>query len=116
MLRQAGITELKQWLHDRKYISPTIINELITLLGNQVLRSLLKDVKDHSWYSIIADEVTDITNKEQFNISVRYVKWGARNVLILPKIGGMKASRSKSSGVQNVFYLSVKNHQAGHTG
>ena len=54
-------------------MSPAIINELITLLGHQVLRYLNSHIKQQRWYSIIADEETDITNKEQFNILIRYV-------------------------------------------
>ena len=54
-------------------MSPTIINELINLLGHQVLKSLISVIKQQQWYSIIADEVTDIAYYEQFNISIRYV-------------------------------------------
>ena len=73
ILRQGDVPELKQWLHNKQYMPPTIINELITLLGHQVLKSLISDIKQQQWYSIIGNEVTDITNKEQFNISIRYV-------------------------------------------
>ena len=72
-IREEERPELKQWIEEKKYMSPEIINELITLMGNEVLRSLLKEINAETWYSVIADEVTDVTNKEQFNISVRYV-------------------------------------------
>ena len=72
-IHSKDLAQLKRWIKDRRYMSPVIINELITLMGNSVLRSVLADVKESTWYSIIADEVTDINCKEQFNISVRYV-------------------------------------------
>ena len=52
-------------------MSPIIINELITTMGLIVLRSLLKcsPVK----YAIIADEATDVSNREQLNVSIRWV-------------------------------------------
>ena len=37
-----------------------------------ILRSIVKNIKDSSYYNIIADEATDITNKEQLVI---YISW-----------------------------------------
>jgi len=51
------------------------INELINLMGHDVLRSVLARIKggDPAWFAIIADEATDVSCNEQLNISVRYV-------------------------------------------
>ena len=38
-----------------------------------ILRSLAKNIKKSSYYSIMADEATDIINKEQFVICMRWV-------------------------------------------
>ena len=38
-----------------------------------ILRSLAKNIKKSSYYSIMADEATDIINKEQFVICIRWV-------------------------------------------
>lgn len=68
-------SSLKRWLKENKYLSPVIVNELITTMGLSVLRSLLKDIQTCSpaWYAIIADEATDAANREQLNVSIRWV-------------------------------------------
>ena len=38
-----------------------------------ILRSIVKNIKKSSYYSIMADEITDIINKEQFVICIRWV-------------------------------------------
>lgn len=66
---------LTKWIRDKRYLSPLIINELITSMGLSVLRSLLSKVKEckPAWYAIIVDEATDVANKEQLNLSIRWV-------------------------------------------
>jgi len=44
-LWSASDTSLKQWLREKKYMSPQVINELITMMGLKVLRSLLARFK-----------------------------------------------------------------------
>ena len=38
-----------------------------------ILRPIVKNIKESSYYSIMADETTDIINKEQFVICIRWV-------------------------------------------
>ena len=66
---------LAEWLKEKKYLSHDIVNEQITLMGHSVLRKLLSNMKklSPSWFSIIADEVTDVVNREQLNLSIRWV-------------------------------------------
>ena len=68
---------LKQWMKAAKYMSHDIVNELITIMGHNVLRVVLDRVKMQSpaWYAIIADEATDVNFSEQLNLSVRYVDY-----------------------------------------
>ena len=63
---------LRKWLRDKKYLSPLIVNELISCMWLSVLRSLLRGNKEcyPPWYSIIADEATDVSNREQLNVSI----------------------------------------------
>ena len=63
------------WLKCGRFMSHDHVNELITLMGQDVLRRVLMRVKSSypSWYGIIADEATDVVSNEQFNLSVRYV-------------------------------------------
>jgi len=51
---------------------------LITIIGDNEIRSdILKEVKSVTYYSVIADEVCDISNKEQLSISLHYTLNGS---------------------------------------
>ena len=64
---------LGPWLKKREYISPVIINEIITICGNTVLRQLLQCIYEAGNFALIADEATDISHNEHMCIAIRYV-------------------------------------------
>lgn len=66
---------LQAWIRENKYTCHQSINEQISILGLSVLRKLLKLIKETTpaWYSIIADEATDVKNTEQLDLSIRWV-------------------------------------------
>ena len=66
---------VKTWVEEGKFMSHDIVNEIITLMGQNVLRKLLCRIKgaDPCWYAIIADETADAARREQFNLTIRYV-------------------------------------------
>ena len=68
---------VKLWLRENRYTSHQAVNEIIEILGKTVLRNLLKKITDVSgpaWFSIIADEATDIVHAaEQLNLSIRWI-------------------------------------------
>ena len=72
-LQSNACPELKQWLLSNPYLSHAIINELITLMGNTVLRQLLTNARAATWFSVMADETKDISNHEQLAIIIRWV-------------------------------------------
>ena len=53
-------------------LSHDIQNELCNIMSNEVLRDIVHDIQP-DFYSTIADEYMDITNKEQLSICVRWV-------------------------------------------
>ena len=61
------------WLKKDEYLSPQIINELITLSGDAVLREILAKIHSSTWFAVLADEATDVSNQEQLSLSVRWV-------------------------------------------
>lgn len=65
--------EMSSWLHKREYISPEIINEIIKLMGQSVLQKILASIKMAQWFSILADEATDVSHNEQISLSIRWV-------------------------------------------
>lgn len=45
-----------------------IQNQIITLLSNQVRQYIIKRVIDSKWLTVITDEVTDVSNREQLSV------------------------------------------------
>lgn len=60
------------WIKEKKYLSPEIVNEQITMMGMMVLPTVLRNVSPRR-YAIVADEATDMSNRDQFNLSLRWV-------------------------------------------
>ena len=60
-------------LRSDRYTSPQIQNELIKVMAVNVLREIVAFVKDTKYFSIMADEVTDVSNKEQVVVCLRSV-------------------------------------------
>ena len=58
------------------YTSKTVQNEMITICGDIIREKLLKMVKKAGFFSVIADEATDVANDEQLLICVRFVDNG----------------------------------------
>ena len=61
------------WVTEGKYQSPKCINEMIVIMAHKVLRSLISDVQSHKWYSILADDTRDLSNRGQMVICLRSV-------------------------------------------
>ena len=67
---------VKKWIKKNSYTSHDAVTEQICILGQTLLRTLLAKMKEGigpTWYSIIADEATDVVNSEQLNLSIRWV-------------------------------------------
>ena len=58
------------------YISKTIQNELIKICCDIICDKILAKIRQARYYSVIADEATDISNDEQLSIGIRYVDDG----------------------------------------
>ena len=75
---QAGDTVLSEHLQtaasNAVYTSKTIQNEITAICGNLIRQEILDSIKEAPFFLIIAAEATDIANKEQLSISIRFVK------------------------------------------
>ena len=58
------------------YISKTTQNELISCIGELMIKFVVNRVKAAKYFSVLADETTDAGRKEQLSICVRYVGGG----------------------------------------
>ena len=74
---EAGDTVLGDHLstsaRNATYISNTVQDQIIHVLSNQVKQTIIQRVQAAKWYTVIADEVTDASNKEKLSIVLRYV-------------------------------------------
>ena len=72
----SGDTVLKEHLDtapmNATYISPDIQNQVIQVLGDYILHQILIN-KETKYFSVIAGEVTDSSNKEQLAVVLCYV-------------------------------------------
>ena len=73
----AGDTVLRDHLaqssRNATYTSSRIQNQILDILGSTVVGKIVQRVKDATYFTIIADEVTDCSNKEQLSLVLRYV-------------------------------------------
>ena len=63
------------------YTSHVAVVEFVEALGTWVEESLLNRLKKTSYYSIMADECTDVTTMEELSVFCRWGKWSARGAL-----------------------------------
>ena len=73
LLQSEDFPRMRQWLHQKEYISPVIINEIVKLMGQTILKEIIANIRDTLWYSLIADEATDVSCTEQLSITIRWV-------------------------------------------
>ena len=61
------------------YLSPTIQNELIELLGKKVKDLILEEIKTANYFSILLDSTPDVSHIDQMAFIVSYVKIDSNN-------------------------------------
>lgn len=64
------------------YLSPTVQNEMIGVVGKAIKESVIKRVQEATFYSLMMDETTDLSHQEQVSIMVRYVACSQEQVTI----------------------------------
>ena len=75
LFRGLGDPSLLQWLnrsYDR-HMSSTSQNEILKILLLKLLRKIVSDIAITGCYSILADEVTDVSNTQQLLVCIRWV-------------------------------------------
>ena len=74
-LRGEDDPKFAKWLEKKtdKYVSADIQNELLKVMGLQVLQDIATSLHSAEFYSIMVDETTDVSNKEQAVLCFRWV-------------------------------------------
>ena len=62
-LRSIDHPKIDLFIQD-KYCSPQIQNEILKVMALHILRNIAKSIQQAKYFTIIADEVTDYSNKE----------------------------------------------------
>ena len=72
-LRSIDDTQLLQHLEKKsdKYTSPQIQNEILSILSLKILREIGDCIRSAPFFCIMADEVTDSSNREQVVVRIR---------------------------------------------
>ncbi|KYN28567.1 Zinc finger MYM-type protein 1 [Trachymyrmex cornetzi] len=72
-MRAEDVPELNTWLNRTAYtwLYHDIINEIVELFANQVVRQNLEIIKSADFYAISLDETSDISRLEQVSICIR---------------------------------------------
>ncbi len=75
LMKAESDPNLKQWLKRKEnvYTSPDIQNEVIKLFGMTVLRVLVYEIHISPFITIMVDETTDVSNREQATFFIRIV-------------------------------------------
>lgn len=74
-LRGEDDSRVAQWLGKKtdKYTAPNIQNEILKVMALHVLRRIIAAIHSSSFLSIMIDETTDVSNKEQVVVCIRSV-------------------------------------------
>ena len=74
-LRALDFPEITAWMNKKtnKYTYPVIQNECLETMALHILREVSRNIQKSTCFSIMADECTDVSNKEQFTIIIRCV-------------------------------------------
>ncbi len=74
-LRAIHQPQLLPWLKRKsdKYTSPQIQNELLKVMATTIVRNISNSIQINRYFSIMADEVTDSSNKEQVVVCFRCI-------------------------------------------
>lgn len=56
-----------------KYVSVQVQNDALKLMANQFLRNVMKDLESVNFLTLMADETTDISHREQLVICLQYI-------------------------------------------
>ena len=74
-LRGEDDSRIAGWLEKKtdKYTSPDIQNEILKTMALQVLRQVIKSMSSSPFLSLMVDETTDISNKEQLVVCICWV-------------------------------------------
>jgi len=103
-LRGAEVEGLRDWLSRRgNWLSHDIQNEVLQIMALDVLRKIIDRVKSNRFFSLIVDETTDESTKEQLSICIRHVDTGSTADVFEDFIGLYETSETDTGTITTVI-------------
>ena len=56
------------------FLSWRVQNQIISLMGDAIQKQILSDISQCTYFSILADEMTDVSQTEQLSLPGRFIK------------------------------------------
>ena len=81
-----------------QYLSPQIQNEFINIIGDSIRSNIVYECNSCQFWSIMVDETTDTSTKEQASICVRYVRAHDNELEVCEEFLGFCALASTDAG------------------
>ena len=66
-------SNLQQIPKNATYLSWRVQNELIEIIENDIREKIINDVRKAVFFSVMVDKTSDVSNKKQLSITIRYV-------------------------------------------
>ena len=84
---------MKDWLKQKTntYTSHTIQNEIINLMAKQVLKEINVHLQQSPFLTLMLDETTDVSNKEQV---VVFLRWVSSHLIVSEEFLGLHEAPS----------------------
>lgn len=74
-LQGMDFPDVETWLKKKinKYTSPIIKNECLQVMSLHIIQAISKSIRESACFTIMADECSDVANKEQFTIVIGWI-------------------------------------------
>ncbi len=82
-----------------RYLSPKIQNEFISINGNLIRQGIIDECNKSLYWSVMADEVVDVSTVEQVSICIRYVRVKSEELEVCEEFVGFTSVPSTTAEV-----------------
>ena len=104
--------EMKQWLQDKHlrpyhvtYLRAQSQNEFMDIIGKEVQRQIISEIKEAGMYAIMADTTPDVFHKDRLALVCRYVSSSGQPTKRLISLGEAKDKRGEGGANENIDTL-----------
>lgn len=113
------LASFKEFLESKnryKYTSSNIQNQIISSCGDLILEKIVNEINTSECFSILADETTDVSLKEQLTLCVRFVTGTGKNVylrevflkyIVIHSLTGKDIASSIINGKYFIFIICI---------